>query len=461
MTSLIVGAPTRHKIWRVHQIISDPYHYQKVDAMALLIGVIQTPNIANPCALDLHCPKRGALMDAMLLACSSFRLNCSFHWFDTSEFGDTLENGTATGMMGAIQRGDFDTSLPVFTPTYRRYRAVGFSSVFSINEVVLMTRTPPTCHGHLNWNVIMVFDWQIWVLLIFFLVLLSSLIFYNMQLTSPKIRSWGQTLSSIYSICIRLGTSQIGKNYLFCVYNRLMVGFWLLAVLVLQGAYTGTLFSESVFHQHYMPFTDLETFVQCLENYKCKIITPWLTISELQELSNFGDLGERFEKTKISNPFLLAPVQDIPMKILEEQDKFLVNVGPRKTRMQWIHGNKECVYYVIKLPFRQYSAFPVQKNSTHLQKLNKIAQIFQEYGLEKGMDREYFSDSLSRCQKKWSKRRSENDDRVQQSLISISGAFIYYVIGISVGMIGLILENVVHRTFDKRRAGIYFMERMF
>lgn len=243
---------------------------------------------------------------------------------------------------------------------------------------------------------------------------------------------------------------QIEKKYLLRVHNRLIVGFWLLATVVLSGVYTETLFSKSVFQEHAMPFTDLETFVRCLERHECKIITPWLTISDIQELSGFEQLGERFENTKISNPILLASADEIPQKILEENEVFLVNIGPRKTRMQWIQGNKNCSYYVVKIPFQQFSSFPVRKNSTFLRKLNKVSEIFQERGLDKAMDRKYFSDSLSKCQENWSKNRRENDELVQQSLKSMSGAFIFYAIGTFLGMLALIFERILHSLFDKR-----------
>lgn len=55
----------------------------------------------------------------MVSACDTLRLACSVTVQNDTNFGDVdEETRTGSGVVGSIQRGVFDTSVPYFTPTY-------------------------------------------------------------------------------------------------------------------------------------------------------------------------------------------------------------------------------------------------------------------------------------------------------------------------------------------------------
>src|SRR4051794_27886523 len=93
----------------------------------LKIGVIEDPPYTSPCTFDRVCPNRGSGVEMASLVCQWLRWTCTFVRYDFYAYGTGYENGTGTGMIHAIQKGEFDTSLPIFDLTFARHHAIDFS----------------------------------------------------------------------------------------------------------------------------------------------------------------------------------------------------------------------------------------------------------------------------------------------------------------------------------------------
>lgn len=126
---------------------------------------------------------------------------------------------------------------------------------------------------------------------------------------------------------------------------KILASCWLLISLVIDGAYTSCLFSQSILLKTKVPFSDLESFLRCLENFECRLISHTKTIAYFQELIHNSDnnrLGERFRIILQNNPPKIVPVESIPGMILKEKNQYLVNMGSKQTRLSWISGNEKC-----------------------------------------------------------------------------------------------------------------------
>lgn len=94
------------------------------------------------CLTESNCYFQGIFGDALASVCDALRLVFTLIIHNDTAFGDADEHGVRSGVVGAIQRGLFDTSPPNFTPTQTRFKAIDFSNTFFYSEYVLVTRSP-------------------------------------------------------------------------------------------------------------------------------------------------------------------------------------------------------------------------------------------------------------------------------------------------------------------------------
>lgn len=340
-------------------------------AMSLKIAVIASPGFSTDCALLKRCPSRGYGVDMARVLCQHVNLNCSFVWH-TDEFGTVLPNGTATGVFAGVERGDYDAAMPSFAPTYQRFHALDFSHAFAYPRVVLVTRAPTMQIGQLNWNVIYVFQWP--VLLSFFLALLVTAIFITTINRSSFIKNFFALLVFDRKVATPLSDSA-----------RLVIAAWTLATVVLCSIYGNVLFSQKVSLTSSFPFTDLETFVDCLKSKLCRLVTQSLTLAYYADLVQGGSrLSHSLRQALRENPVIVSPLFDKTFfdNILDERRHYLVVLTLKDHALIETKGNRDCDFYMVDIRYTSTGyTFPVRKGFPLLHVLNKAVLHYQQSGI--------------------------------------------------------------------------------
>lgn len=101
----------------------------------------------------------------------------------------------------------------------------------------------------------------------------------------------------------------------------IIIGAWALITIVLGSAYTGVLFSRKMSLSVQAAFTELETFVKCLEEIRCRVVTMSMTNSYYLMLTAPGsELSARVRNSFRYSPALVIPqAEAIFEAILREQ----------------------------------------------------------------------------------------------------------------------------------------------
>lgn len=349
--------------------------------MALKIGVIVTPPAATSCALVPHCLSRGFGVDVANMVCELLRLNCTFILYQNGAYGDADENGNGTGLIGAIQRGEIDLSLPTLGPTYSRSKAVSFSQNFFYSGIALATRA--TLGGNsnsFNWSLLFAFQWPVIAVFLITLIIVALLI----GLSSKILISGGEKNSHHWTFeFIRIYASLVTKKYdtyliRFCSL-RTLISFWALSSVVLGSAYAGVLFSQKVLlTSNDLPFEDMETFTKCLEERRCQLVQPSKDVFfHLLLTAPDSPLSTRINKALESNPLRVVSKEKIMNAILEERNSYLVWFWPKEQMLYGSEGD-DCQFYIIDTPYTNMGSFAVKKASPIMNSLNKAALRFRE-----------------------------------------------------------------------------------
>lgn len=403
--------------------------------MSLKFGIIYNPPLINKCALDRFCPQRGTLIETTNIFCQSLHLNCTFAWFNSTEYGDTDENGIGSGMIGAIQKGTFDASLPDFTPTYRRFKAISFSQLFDIDEIVLMTRASQ--ENELNWKIVQSFQTNVWI--VFILSLLSMAII--LVLASLIMHQSSAPLDTFFNMSTSLIQKKFETYLLKFESIRVIVGTWTISALVLTSAYTGVLFSQKISAKPLVPFKDLSTFVDCLEQGQCQLVSKSNSTSFLQQLTTPNDaLGLRMANSLRTNPLLVEPAELIASKILEEKRKYLVCIGGKTSQLYLVNRNRDCSFYILPLGLTEVNAFPISKKYPNLERINRMTLAIREFGTGQLINRKYLKDSV--CDVDSSKATKSI---MKGQLYGMSTIFWFYLLGISIGLLIICVELMISK----------------
>lgn len=430
--------------------------------MSIKVGVILTEPSASKCGVNPRCPSRGFGIDVTAMVCETLHLNCTFIAYEDQSFGDANESGQGSGMIGAIQRGEFDTSLPVFTPSISRLRAVEFSEVYFFDDLVMVTRAPTPDYSQVNWSILYAFQWPIWFLLVLaFLVLLTATTVFGHRMylcIGGNFQNSKQARNRKPIDLIRgIARMTFYPSLLRFDSFRLVVAFWALTYIILGKAYTGVLFSLKISHSATVPFKDLESFADCLDTGGCKLIMPTLSVSYMHMLTSSADHVTSRMGTILARPGTVQTLNEtlIPRAILDTRDTYLVWMWNKIGVNYQIGGNEACLYYFLDLPYKDITAFPVRKNSSLLRKLDRMAAPFMEGALGRTLQLKYLSPAARDdfCKFRERGRRSWLDDG--GGLYAMRTTFLLYVLGASVAIIGLSVEVGMQKFYQ------YFTDSVF
>lgn len=322
--------------------------------------------------------------DAARIICKQLSLNCTFVQFDGFDYGTVLDNGTTTGMVGALHRGEFDTFQPTFTPTYQRLKAIDFSDPYFYEVFVLATRAPSKTHESITLKAVMALKWQTWcvflaslVLTSTFLVTTSRKVFKAIDHTNPH---WVGEITQFWTSLI---THDHHDRHLQFHFARQVIAAFSLTLVVLTSAYTSVLFSDRLRNPIALPYKDLETFVTCLEEARCRIITHTLSSSSISLMVGpENEYGKRIQATFAKRPMIYNPNIDVVPRIILEEKTVYYAWFLRKTAFEAVvQNNYDCRFYIMPVDYTQIESFPMRKKSPLKSMLNFGAAAFVERGL--------------------------------------------------------------------------------
>lgn len=413
--------------------------------MSLKIGVVRTPFVRT-CSQIQDCPHRGYTVDAAIIICKFLKLNCTFHWYENYDYGTVLRNGTSTGMIGAIQRGEFDTSIPDFTPTFDRLRAIDFSNLIDVNDMVLVTRSPSPESSEIDWSGFHAFTWSVWIIFIILWLLTGfASILIQKFIASQNTESHKNFFILYLDICRSLILNQFSNENNERKSMKFLTQTWSVCFFVLTSTYSGCLFSRKVSQKPDLPFTDMESFVQCLEKTLCTLVTPDLSASFIQDLiSPNSTYGARVEASRTYNPFLIALLfEETKKKILETKNRYLVAIGPKPIIFKWINENKNCQFFVMDMPSTELMSFPLPKNFSLLEKINEATLLIQENGITTMLKRK-IGVFVDLCQQQQQQKQNKVENvRDEIPFRSVAVVFGLYCIGMAIAVVEFGVEICV------------------
>lgn len=354
----------------------------------LRIGVVDDRPFTSSCSFDPVCPYRGSGVEMARIARQILNLNCIFVPFGSYTYGTVLENGTVTGIVGAVQRGEFDTHLPNLMPTSARQQVIDFSEGYYYADSILVTRAS-TVKADLGWSVVYAFHWRVWCLFAFALISTAAFITFTVHETvfntigkfKKPLRFTGYVLETSVRLAL---VNEHRKSFSKHRPTVILSLFWGYSIVVLASAYSGLLFSKKIVNDGSAPFTDFESFIACVEKGRCVVVTPLLSVSYILYLTSPGSPhAARFEKAFVKNPIKVISKDQIPQRILEEESVFLTWVTAKNELPGYIDDKARCSYLIVPTPETTIGAFPVRKGAKELRKaLDIVASTVRQVGLQ-------------------------------------------------------------------------------
>lgn len=349
---------------------------------SLRIGVILHASSSAPCALSPICERRGHGMDTALIVCRTLHLNCTFHAVGNHLYNSSFEQSQNwTGvLMQAILDGHFDTSLPVFMPNYRRLEMLHFSQPYFYGDALLVTRAIDASRSFrgLGLTVLQAFQWPLWVAFAVSYVALAFVLNCSVVFESRKSRQG-------WSGLIRGHRAAWGNRH-----PRVIVFCFLLLEFMLLSCYTGVSYSNKMLSKFKAPYTDVDTFITCVWTRQCRLVgsassasLTWL-LSQAASSSR-GGLTEALSR----NPIQYVAREDILTEVLRDRTTYTSAVLPRDVFSELSSNNRDCLFYLVRIPYMDMGAFPFQKKRRYHKEFDRMARYFQEHGLSIGLERKY------------------------------------------------------------------------
>lgn len=413
--------------------------------MSLKIGAILEEPFSTVCAFDSNCANRGYGVEVTNLICSFLKLNCTYSWFNSTAYGDVDENNTATGLVAAIYNGTFDTAIPILTQTSRRSQVLEFSELYFYTDVLLVTRSPEMKKiDNLNQSM----PWLAWFGFLLIITACSIILSVTMKQINPPYYIKRESYFCIIISNLRdLITGEFDRFKTGFWSSRMLLTFWFAVYVVLTSAYTCLLYSKEVMQRTETPFEDFLSFVDCLTEDKCRVITPTLSYSTIQLIQYPGAIqSQRITDAFNKNPIEVLEREKIPDRILMEKNIFLVWPALKGVFYRVTGNNKGCQFYTVPAPFKDLGAFAVRKeNKSLLAKFNRMAEMLRESGLADHIESLSSMNNgvLPEC-----KQQTLTVNKTEHiNLRSMENIFIFYFTGVAIGLGAFAVEKLVQRHY--------------
>ncbi|XP_022686978.1 glutamate receptor ionotropic, kainate 4-like isoform X1 [Varroa jacobsoni] len=244
----------------------------------------------------------GGVDTALVQALSqSLQANFTISMSPVRSWGSCGSRGNCSGMLGMLQRNEFDIALSGMSLSYERYRVIDFSFPYLVDRITFAVR-PPQLLDPAD-AIIRPFSPEVWLYLA--ATIGVSLIVRCASLRLPEKFHGFVSLLEIHGLLLGKGCrwvpSLVSQRLLFCL--------WLMLSLVLSASYSGKLFSS-------MTHPGLENIID--------------TIDELANALKKGTIvcgtirGTDFEKA-LQQEHPLSPVNQLILHSLISDDNAVGN----------------------------------------------------------------------------------------------------------------------------------------
>lgn len=401
---------------------------------AIRIGVILDKPLSEPCAFRPRCQSRGLAFDAALITCELLHLTCIFELFDSYDYGNLDNSGNVTGIVRAVQDGRYDTTLPFITGTYDRFQAVHLSTGVFYMDNVLVTRMPKEKREvQLDWNIINSFDWPVWCA---FMITFACAMAVMVAIEHTRRWEWKMGVRPTIPFDFENRRRR---------YDRLSDRFVYMAFSLLEFTfcctYSGIMYSNQVATKESLPFTDLDTFIDCLVAHNCHLIAPTLSYSSYELLLAQG--GPRLNAALEERPPMIVDMKRIPSKVAETQGVYLTWLIPKMFFSSLTRNNRDCKFYHVTVPFSDVNTYPVRKDDWHLRDmLDSAAGLLQQHGITSALESKY-GVNVDLCDR----LKDAAPERTMRVLTvrSIYAALAFYACGIAGSILLLGMEKLLRR----------------
>ncbi|XP_042855746.1 glutamate receptor ionotropic, kainate 2-like [Penaeus japonicus] len=330
-----------------------------------------------------------------------------FVFSDDKNFGFESPNGTWTGVIGMIERGEADLSGVVLSVDAARSQVVDFSVPLFMDEQVLTYRRPVYESDLLGF--IKPYTMQIWFMLLVTMGVVALVLFMT-QLSNNIIQSrfgtkqkqdlereakqtvLGRLWNSAYltlALLLCQSLPRMPRNNAM----RVMGGLWLLSALIVSSVYRSNLKAMLILPKLRLPFDSMEELVETdIPTYVAEGTMLYHEITVAPPDSLLG----RLRAQSVSNLDFSWAIQQLMMG---RHASFTGRVVGQFVIHQIFEKTNSCPLYTAKETFWGATsialAFP--KGSPLKPKIDKILQRLIEFGIPEHLYREQIQ-HLRKCQ---------------------------------------------------------------
>ncbi|GFY56499.1 glutamate receptor ionotropic, delta-1 [Trichonephila inaurata madagascariensis] len=342
-----------------------------------------------------------------------------------NEFGRELNNGSWTGIVGMVQRGEADLAIGTLQTNEDRFRVGDFSFPYANDGLkfgVLKSSEWTKVFGFLE-----LFDFPSWMLL-FCIFLLATVIFFT---TLKGTNSYFEVFHNLFGSMLR-------QPLIFHVdspENRLLTGTWLLFSCIMSSVFSGALLSFLATPSNVEIVKNFKELSEAVEKgtLKAHSVKGTLTVPNLlnSKKSYLIQLGRAIEQ----NNWYVKPedIMNNPMKTLES-----VIVGSSEY-MRFLYGVHSRVQISEENNYEISIAFLIRKGFCCSSQLRKVMSRMVGAGIyDRHFKLESFKYFLSEHTKE---EKIEKTDSL--SLNDLFSAFSILLTGLVVSFLIFIGEIVV------------------
>ncbi|KAK3875552.1 hypothetical protein Pcinc_019601 [Petrolisthes cinctipes] len=201
-----------------------------------------------------------------ILAAMAYWLNFTYTYNipEVAVWGEYLENGTYTGIIGDVQRGESHLAINYFALTYQRSQDFDYSVSYFREGFGLILRDPPPLP---HWQSILYpYTGVVWAA-VCGVVILTTVAYYFVSFRGIRL-SFIISFLIVFQSFLSQNVNQVPRVWV----SRGLLGLWLLATWVLRVSYTSNLMAFLTVPTFQPPLTTLvqladSEFRLCMVNY--------------------------------------------------------------------------------------------------------------------------------------------------------------------------------------------------
>lgn len=383
-----------------------------------------------------HCKEDGMLMETLHIFCGLYNFICRYIEFPLNRFNSS-GNTSWDALIEKVRDGYFDTTVPLLSATQKRSEIIDFSEAVYDLPLLLVFRMPPPIK--LSFNRLMALDWKVW------LCITACAAIVGIILTFAEIRKAGKKffvrsfLSFLDTLAILTNQSQ--EMNLFRTSTRILLLFWAVSALVVSGVYSGTLLKFLLENKLDYPFTDLNSFLVCLEKQQCQLALNSASSSHTALLFNSTkENNERIQKILQKNPPIISESYTIlASQVASTLDKYVVWLTTEPTLYRVRNQSWDCNFTSIKTGVTDLFRFPVQKNSSLKNILDSFAFRLKTSGLNLRFYNRYNANKKP-CKQE---QKVDEESRTPLPIVSMYNLLFILLVGYVLSTFILIYEKFI------------------